>query len=37
MNDQEYGLWFWRDTLEQVLPAVLIYAVALAAYWVFVA
>lgn len=36
MNDQEYAQWMISDTLSQVVPALVIYAVALAAYWVFI-
>ncbi len=37
MNEREYITWVWRDTAEQILPALGFYAVAVIAYWVFVA
>ena len=36
MNDKEYAEWMISDTLSQVMPALMIYAVALTAYWVFI-
>ncbi len=36
MNDEEYAQWVVSDTAEQVVPALIIYAVALTAYWVFI-
>ena len=37
MNDKEYTAWFWRDTFDQILPVIGVYAVVLIAYWAFVA
>lgn len=36
MNDKEYAEWVMADTIQQVVPAVMIYAVILTAYWVFI-
>jgi hypothetical protein len=37
MNEQEYIRWCWRDTAEQIVPALGIYALALVLYWTIVA
>ncbi len=37
MNEQEWASWVWKDTFEQILPALIIYAVVLIAYWTVVA
>lgn len=37
MNDQEYTQWIIKDTAQQVMPAVIMYALALTAYWTLVA
>jgi hypothetical protein len=36
MNDKEYAEWIISDTMSQVVPALVIYAVVLTAYWVFI-
>lgn len=39
MNDKElleYSNWMIKDTFKHLVPAVVIYAVALGAYWVFI-
>ena len=36
MNDKEYAEWMWKDTFSQLIPVLVIYGLALTAYWVFI-
>jgi hypothetical protein len=32
----EYTSWIWEDSVKQILPVLVVYAVLLIAYWTFV-